>query len=92
MNVTMMLNGITLSAEQQAKVDSLQKKFDADNQAMRAEMQNGGDRQAMMGKMREARQKQMDEVKAVLTDDQKAIFDKNVEEMRSRQPQRPPAL
>jgi len=79
-----MLQGITLTAAQQPKVDSLIKKFDADNQALRAEMQNGGDRQAMMGKMREARAKQAEELKALLTDDQKKVFDKNMEEARNR--------
>jgi len=79
-----MLQGITLTAAQQPKVDSLIKKFDTDNQAMRAEMQNGGDRQAAMGKMREARAKQAEELKALLTDDQKKIFDKNLEEARNR--------
>src|SRR6185369_7377419 len=79
-----LLQGITLTAAQQPKVDSLVKKFDADNQAMRAEMQNGGDRQAAMGKMREARAKQAEELKALLTDDQKKIFDKNMEEARNR--------
>ena len=82
--VQALLQGITLTAAQQPKVDSLIKKFDADNQALRAEMQNGGDRQAMMGKMREARAKQVEELKAVLTDDQKKILDKNVEEQRNR--------
>ena len=79
-----MLQGITLTAAQQPKVDSLIKKFDADNQALRAEMQNGGDRQALMGKMRDARGKQAEELKALLTDDQKKVFDKNMEEARNR--------
>jgi periplasmic protein CpxP/Spy len=79
-----MLQGITLTAAQQPKVDSLIKKFDADNQAMRAEMQNGGDRQALMGKMRETRAKQAEELKALLTDDQKKVFDKNMEDARNR--------
>ena len=79
-----LLQGITLTAAQQPKVDSLIKKFDADNQALRAEMQNGGDRQAMMGKMREARAKQVEELKAVLTDDQKKIFEKTMTDMQSR--------
>src|SRR5262245_7991326 len=39
--VQALLQGITLTAAQQPKVDSLIKKFDADNQALRAEMQNG---------------------------------------------------
>ena len=37
-----------------------------------------------MGKMRELMGKQRDEFKAILTDEQKKQFDKNVEEMAQR--------
>lgn len=91
MNVQALLTGITLTPAQQQQVDSLQKKFNEENQAMRAEMQGGGDREAMMTKMRDARTKQLDQIRGVLTDEQTKVFDKNVEEMRSRRPQRPPS-
>jgi Spy/CpxP family protein refolding chaperone len=90
MNVQQLMTGITLTAEQQTKVDSIVKKYDTERQAIRAEMQNGGDRQALMGKSRELMTKQSDEIKAVLTDEQKKVFDKNLEDMRARM-QRPPS-
>lgn len=95
-NVPMLLEGITLSEAQQVKADSLVLKFAEQQQALRAEMQagGGGDREAMMARMIEIRDKQLAEIKAILTEDQHAVFDKNVETMRSRMQQgrgRPPA-
>jgi len=58
-------------------------------QALRAE---GGDRDAMRQKNRDLMMKQSDEIKAVLTDDQKKVFDKNMEDMRANmQNRRPPS-
>jgi Spy/CpxP family protein refolding chaperone len=82
--MAMLMNGITLTADQQTKIDEISKKYQDQMQALRAEGQNGGDRQALMGKRRELMTKQSDEVKAVLTDEQKKVFDKNFEEMRTR--------
>jgi Spy/CpxP family protein refolding chaperone len=82
--MAMLMNGITLTADQQTKIDEIAKKYQEQMQALRTEAQNGGDRQAMMGKRRELMTKQSDEIKAVLTDEQKKVFDKNYEEMRSR--------
>jgi hypothetical protein len=45
-----------------------------------------------MSKRRELSEKQRDELKAVLTDDQKKVFDKNYEDMRANmQNRRPPS-
>ena len=85
---------ITLSDAQKADVEKIQSKYREQMQALRSEMQNGGDREALMKKNRELQGKQRDEYKAVLTDDQKKVFDKNAEEwqkqMEQRQ-QRPPS-
>lgn len=87
----MLLQGITLTAEQQAKVDSINAAGQAARQAM---MQDQSlDQEARRGKMREMMMKQSDAIRAVLTDEQKKVFDKNQEEMRNRGPQgggRPP--
>src|SRR4051812_18640190 len=65
--IAALLQGITLTTDQQTKVDSLSKKFAADRQAM---MQDQSlDQDARRGKMREAMTKQSDEIKALLTDD-----------------------
>ena len=45
----------------------------------------------MRTKNRELQEKQRDELKAILTDDQKKTFDKNFEDMRqARENRRPP--
>lgn len=87
----MLLQGITLSAEQQAQVDSLGKKMMGDMQAMRAD--STVDRETRMAKGREMRSKHLETVKAILTDEQKKVFDKNVADMQARMQQgggRPP--
>lgn len=87
----MLLQGITLSAEQQAKADSLGKNMMGEMMKMRAD--STVDRETRMAKGREMRTKHMDALKAILTDEQKKIFDKNVADMQARMPgggQRPP--
>ena len=87
----MLLQGITLNAEQQAKVDSINAKF---GEQRRAIMQDESlDQDARRAKGRELMGKQRDEIKALLTDEQKKVFDKNVEDMQARMQQgggRPP--
>jgi Spy/CpxP family protein refolding chaperone len=76
----MLMKDITLTDAQKAKVDSI-------TTAYRAQMpQMGGGQMddAARAKMREMREKQNADIRAVLTDDQKKTFDKNVEEMRNR--------
>lgn len=82
-----LLQGITLTAEQQVKVDSIAKKYADARQAM---MQDQSvDQDTRRAKMREAMTKQTDEIKAVLTDEQKKVFEKNVGEMQARMQGRP---
>jgi hypothetical protein len=88
--VAALFKDITLTDAQTAKRDSIIAKYRDQQQAIRAEMQSG-DRQAAMGKMRELQTKQRDELKALLTDEQKKVFDKNAEEMQAQR-QRPPGL
>ena len=89
----MLMQGITLSAEQQAKADSITKKYADQREAMRAELQ-GADQDTRRAKMRETMGKQTDELKALLTDDQKKVFDKNLSDIQARMQngggQRPP--
>jgi hypothetical protein len=84
----MLFKDITLSPAQQAKADSITAKYREQMQALRA---GGGDQQEMRAKNRELQEKQRDELKTLLTDDQKKTFDKNVEDMRQQmQNRRPP--
>ena len=84
----MLFKDITLSPAQQAKVDSIDAKYREQMQALR---NGGGDPAEMRQKRGELMGKQRDELKALLTDDQKKVFDKNAEDMRQQmQNRRPP--
>lgn len=75
-------DSLHVSDEVAAKADSIQKSFQG--QMQEARQSAGDDRQAMMQKMGEIRQKQNEAIKALLTDEQKAAFDKLMEGMRGR--------
>jgi len=85
-----LMQGITLSAEQQAKVDSISKKHSAERQTIMQDQSS--DQEARRAKMHDVMVKQSAEIKAVLTDDQKKVFEKNEADMQARMQggQRPP--
>lgn len=82
----MVMQGVNLTAGQQAKVDSITSKYRDQMRKAREDAQAaGGDMSGMRAQMQEMRQKQLDELRAVLTsDEQRATFDKNVEDLRNR--------
>jgi Spy/CpxP family protein refolding chaperone len=87
-----LMQGVTLSAEQQTEFDAIAKKYAEARQTM---MQDQSvDQDARRAKMREAMTKQSDEIKALLTDEQKKVFEKNQADMQARMQQgggqRPP--
>lgn len=85
----MLLQGITLAADQQIKVDSINAKYATERRALMQEE----DMEARRAKGRALMTKQSDEVKAVLTDEQKKVFEKNQADLQSRMQQgggRPP--
>jgi Spy/CpxP family protein refolding chaperone len=85
-----LMQGITLTADQQTKFDEITKKYADARQTM---MQDQSlDQDARRAKMREAMTKQSDEIKSLLTDDQKKVFEKNLADMQARMQggQRPP--
>jgi hypothetical protein len=88
----MLLAGITLTAEQQPKVDSIAKKYDGERAALR-DPNSTMDRETRMAKSREIMTKQIDELKAILTDDQKKCLEKNQADMQAQRQGggRPPA-
>ncbi|HYD53244.1 MAG TPA: hypothetical protein VEA99_11475 [Gemmatimonadaceae bacterium] len=100
MGVAALLDGLTLSAEQQTKVDSIQKTFapklQTAREEMRATMQAGGDRAEAMKKLQAVNGELYAAVKTVLTAEQQAAFDKNVQAMEERRRQmmqnRPPSI
>ena len=92
----MQMKDITLTAEQQAKVDEINKKYAPEMQALRDAMQGGGDRAEGMKKMGELRTKMAPEIRAVLTTEQQAVYDKNSADMKAaaeaRAKQAPPTV
>lgn len=81
MSASPLFEGMQLSAEQKAKVDSIQAahmpKMQALREEIRAARESGGDVQAPMQKARAANDEMLAAVKALLTADQQATFDKN---------------
>lgn len=76
-----LLQGITLSADQQKKVDSISAAARARMPAMTpGERPDSATRALMRGIMQQSN----DAIRAVLTADQQATWDKNLEAMRSR--------
>jgi periplasmic protein CpxP/Spy len=73
---------ITLTADQQTKVDSLKKAMTEEQSSARESA--GDDRQAMMGKFQELNKKYMDAVRGLLTPEQQKTFDENVAAMPQR--------
>jgi Spy/CpxP family protein refolding chaperone len=80
----MLMVGIdsTLSADQKAKIAEINTKYQPEMQAVRDLMAT--DREGAMKKRAEIQAKQNPEIRAVLTKEQQAIFDKNVEEAAKR--------
>ncbi|SRR5213593_4201711 len=77
----MLLKDITLSTEQQAKVDSIRTRY---RTQMRAFTPGGPPDSATREKMRDVLRHEDDEIRAVLTADQQKTWDRNVGEMRAR--------
>ena len=78
------LKDISLTPEQQAKIDEINKKYAPEMTVIREAMQGGGDRAEGMKKMNDLRAKISPEIRAVLTAEQQAIYDKNAAEMKAR--------
>jgi Spy/CpxP family protein refolding chaperone len=78
----MLLRGITLSTDQQQRIDTIRTRYRAQMDQMR--QQSSGDRTAMRDQMRTTLEREQAEMRAVLTDDQARQFDQNVAEMRAR--------
>ena len=81
------LNGIELTDAQKTKVAEIQAKYQPEAQAIRESMQGGGDRAEAFKKMQALNDKRNPEIRAVLTPEQQAIFDKNLAEQKARMEQ-----
>ncbi|MEO5814370.1 MAG: hypothetical protein ABIT20_03710 [Gemmatimonadaceae bacterium] len=90
------LKDIALTPEQLTKIDVINAKYAPEMKVVRDAMQGGGDRAEGMKKMNDLRARISPEIRAVLTAEQQAIYDKNTTEMKARMEamakQAPPAL
>jgi Spy/CpxP family protein refolding chaperone len=77
----MLLRGITLSSDQQQRIESIRASY---RSQMEQSRQSGNTDRAAMRTMME---KQQADIRGVLTADQQAQFDRNISEMRARQQQ-----
>lgn len=82
----MLLKGITLTADQQAKLDAMMAKHHTERQSA-APDGNRAD-PAAREKMRAEMQKRYAEIREILTADQQKVFDANIEEMKQRREKR----
>jgi len=82
-----LLNGITLTPQQQARVDSIQASF---RSQMPAFTPGQPPDSAAMAQRRQFMQRQDSLVRAVLTPEQQATWDRNLQSMPQRMPPRPP--
>ena len=81
----MLMRGITLSTDQQQRIEAIRAKYRTQMEKMRQDA--NGDRAAMREQMQPMMEKQMAEVRDVLTPDQQAQFDRNMADMRARMQQ-----
>lgn len=85
------LDGIELTDAQKVKLEEIQRKYQPEMMALRTEFQNGGDRAELMKKGNALRERSSAEIRAILTADQQAVFDKHTADIRARMDaQRPP--
>ncbi|GLC25200.1 hypothetical protein [Roseisolibacter agri] len=89
MQQQMLFEGITLTAAQQTKIDSLRTAFREKAMAERAAAGNAGGPpdSATMAARRERTVQERNQLRAVLTADQQATFDKNLVAMEERMKQ-----
>ena len=87
-----MMQGITLTDAQKVKFDTIVAASNEERMKMRQEMQAAGvpPSDEMRAKMTAVTTKRNDAIKAVLGDEQKVIFEKNLANMPQRGGQRPP--
>ena len=91
--MTMLLRDITLSADQQARLEQVNEEFEPRQAEMRRQMmaaRQSGQRTSpeAMQKMRDLQTEHRAAVRAILTVEQQAVFDRNVEAMPQGRGQR----
>lgn len=85
-----LLKDITLTDAQKEQVKTIREKYLPQQVELRKSVQatGGPPDEATRAKMMDLQQKQADEIRAILTADQQAVFDKNVAAMKARMAER----
>lgn len=78
---------LNLNKDQQKKVLTLNNEMADKMSAVREDMRNGGDREAMREKFRKVREEQNKEMKKILTEAQYEKYEKYLEEQRAKRGQ-----
>lgn len=78
-----LFRGITLSADQQKRIDDIRAKYRSQMEQERQQARNGGQRPDRAA-MRQRMEQQNAEIRAVLTADQQTIYDQNLAQMRQQ--------
>ena len=81
----MLMQGITLTAEQQVKMDTIAARTQVQRQAVISDQSIEGP--AKRAKIMELMNKQQEEIKAILTPEQKTVYEKNIADMQARMQQ-----
>jgi Spy/CpxP family protein refolding chaperone len=82
---SMLLQGITLTDAQQKKVDDIRAKYRTQMQNLMPNgMQGGPPDPSVREKLGEMQEHQTHDIREILTDDQRKIFDVNVAELKKR--------
>ncbi|MEO7367223.1 MAG: Spy/CpxP family protein refolding chaperone [Gemmatimonadaceae bacterium] len=81
----MLFEGVTLTADQQTKVDAINARNRTEMQALMPNgMRGGPPDEGTRKKMDELREHQMHDIRELLTKDQRKVFDVNVETQKKR--------
>ncbi len=85
----MLFEGVTLTADQQTKVDAINAKYRTEMQSLMPNgMQGGPPDEGTRKKMGEMREHQMHDIHELLTGDQRKVFDANVEKQKKLREER----
>ena len=82
-----LLDNMMLTDAQKTKIEAINRKYQPEMQAIFESMSNGGDRAEARQKRKALVEKMQPEIRAVLTPDQQAIFDKNAAALNARMEQ-----
>ena len=75
MNIKQLTKELKLSADQKSKIEAIQAESAKATEALKAKMEDGGDKKAIRQEMKASREQTAVKIKAVLNDEQKVKYD-----------------